>query len=70
MGFLLQESDRLSVGWGKGRVAELRSRLTLLGLQGLTPRPLATVVPPVAGVTLGAAQSDPGCRRDTAAGQL
>ena len=52
--FLLQESDRLSVGSVKGRVAELRSLLTFLYLQGLTPRPLATVVPPVAaGVTLG-----------------
>lgn len=47
--FLLQESDRLSVGSVKGRVAELRSLLTFLYLHGLTPRPLATVVPPVAG---------------------
>ena len=47
--FLLQESDRLSVGSVKGRVAELRSLLKFLYLQGLTPRPLATVVPPVAG---------------------
>ena len=47
--FLLQESERLSVGSVKGRVAELRSLLKFLYLQGLTPRPLATVVPPVAG---------------------
>ena len=47
--FLLQESDRLSVGSVKGRVAELRSLLKFLYLQGLTPRPLATAVPPVAG---------------------
>jgi integrase/recombinase XerD len=47
--FLLQESERLSVGSVKGRVAELRSLLTFLYLHGLTPRPLATVVPPVAG---------------------
>jgi integrase/recombinase XerD len=47
--FLLQESDRLSIGSVKGRVAELRSLLKFLYLQGLTPRPLATVVPPVAG---------------------
>ncbi len=47
--FLLHESERLSVGSVKGRVAELRSLLKFLYLQGLTPRPLATVVPPVAG---------------------
>jgi site-specific recombinase XerD len=47
--FLLQESDRLSVGSVKGRVAELRSLLKFLYLQGLTARPLASVVPPVAG---------------------
>ena len=47
--FLLRESERLSVGSVKGRVAELRSLLKFLYLQGLTPRPLATVVPPVAG---------------------
>ena len=47
--FLLQESDRLSVGSVKGRVAELRSLLKFLYLHGLTPRPLTTVVPPVAG---------------------
>jgi site-specific recombinase XerD len=47
--FLLQESERLSVGSVKGRVAELRSLLTFLYLHGLTPRLLSTVVPPVAG---------------------
>jgi site-specific recombinase XerD len=47
--FLLAESDRLSVGSVKGRVGELRSLLRFLYLQGVTPRPLATVVPPVAG---------------------
>ena len=47
--FLLRESERLSVGSVKGRVAELRSLLKFLYLQGVTPRPLATVVPPVAG---------------------
>ena len=39
--FLLQESERLSVGSVKGRVAELRSLLRFLYLQGLTPRPLS-----------------------------
>lgn len=47
--FLLSESDRLSVGSVKGRVGELRSLLRFLYLQGVIPRPLATVVPPVAG---------------------
>ena len=47
--FLLAESGRLSVGSAKGRVAELRSLLKFLYLAGLTPRPLVTVVPPVAG---------------------
>jgi hypothetical protein len=47
--FLLAEGRRLSVGSVKGRVAELRSLLRFLYLQGLTPRSLATVVPPVAG---------------------
>ncbi|MEV0291898.1 site-specific integrase [Kribbella sp. NPDC050820] len=47
--FLLAEGQRLSVGSVKGRVAELRSLLRFLHLQGLTPRSLATVVPPVAG---------------------
>lgn len=47
--FLLAEGQRLSVGSVKGRVAELRSLLKFFYLQGLTPRSLATVVPPVAG---------------------
>ncbi|MPY85494.1 MAG: integrase, partial [Actinophytocola sp.] len=47
--FLLAEAQRLSVGSVQGRVAELRSLLKFLYLQGLTPRSLATVVPPVAG---------------------
>jgi len=47
--FLLAESQRLSVGSVKGRVGELRSLLRFLYLQGLTPRPMAAAVPPVAG---------------------
>jgi len=47
--FLLAESGRLSVGSVKGRVAELRSLLRFLYLAGLTPRPMGSVVPPVAG---------------------
>jgi site-specific recombinase XerD len=47
--FLLAESERLSTGSVKGRVGEVRSLLRFLYLQGLTPRPLAVVVPPVAG---------------------
>jgi site-specific recombinase XerD len=47
--FLLAEAQRLSIGSVQGRVAELRSLLKFLYLEGLTPRSLATVVPPVAG---------------------
>jgi hypothetical protein len=47
--FLLAEGRRLSVASVKSRVAELHSLLKFLHLQGLTPRPLASVVPPVAG---------------------
>ena len=47
--FLLAESGRLSVGSAQGRVAELRSLLRFLYLAGLTPRPMGSVVPPVAG---------------------
>jgi integrase/recombinase XerD len=47
--FLLAEARRLSIGSVQGHVAELRSLLKFLYLQGLTPRSLATVVPPVAG---------------------
>lgn len=47
--FLLRESQRVSVGSAKGRVAELRSLLKFLFVRGLTPRLLTTAVPPVAG---------------------
>jgi site-specific recombinase XerD len=47
--FLLRESERVSVGSAKGRVAELRSLLKFLFVRGLTPRLLTTAVPPVAG---------------------
>lgn len=47
--FLLQESQRVSVGSAKGRVAELRSLLRFLFVRGLTPRLLTSAVPPVAG---------------------
>lgn len=47
--FLLDEGSRVSVGAVKGRVAELRSLLRFAYLRGLTPRPLAEAVPPVAG---------------------
>jgi site-specific recombinase XerD len=63
VGFLVRECARLTVGAGKGRVAELRSLLRFLYLKGLTPLPLATAVPPVAGwhdtrVPLGIATGD------------
>jgi site-specific recombinase XerD len=47
--FLLRESERVSVGAAKGRVAELRSLLKFLYVRELTPRLLTTAVPPVAG---------------------
>lgn len=47
--FLLGESERVSVGSAKGRVAELRSLLKFLYVRGLTPRLMTTAVPPVAG---------------------
>ena len=47
--FLLAETARLSVGAAKGCVAELRSLLRFLYLDGRVPLALATVVPPVAG---------------------
>jgi site-specific recombinase XerD len=47
--FLLAESERLSTGSVKGRVGELRSLLRFLYVQGLTSRPLAVALPPVAG---------------------
>lgn len=47
--FLLAECDRVSVGSAKGRVAELRSLLRFLYVEGLIPVALAASVPPVAG---------------------
>jgi site-specific recombinase XerD len=52
--FLLRECGRVSAGSAKGRVAELRSVLRFLYLQGLTPRRLGTAVPPVGGWRLAA----------------
>jgi site-specific recombinase XerD len=49
VGFLLRESERVSVGAAKGRVAELRSLLRFLHLKGFTPTALASAVPPAAG---------------------
>jgi len=49
VGFLVRECSRVSVGSAKGRVAELRALLRFLYLKGLTPMPLASAVPPVAG---------------------
>jgi site-specific recombinase XerD len=47
--FLLGECARVTVGAAKGRVAELRSLLRFLYVEGLTPLSLAASVPPVAG---------------------
>jgi site-specific recombinase XerD len=47
--FLLRECARVSAGSAKGRVAELRSVLRYLYLQGITPLRLGTAVPPVGG---------------------
>lgn len=47
--FLLRECARVSSGSAKGRVAELRSVLRFLYLQGITPSRLGTAVPPVGG---------------------
>jgi hypothetical protein len=47
--FLLRESERVSVGSAKGRVAELRSLLKFLYVRGSTPNLMTTAVPPVAG---------------------
>jgi site-specific recombinase XerD len=52
--FLLRECARVSAGSAKGRVAELRSVLRFLYLQGLTTRRLGTAVPPVGGWRLAA----------------
>jgi len=48
-GFLLAECERVSVGSAKGRVAELRSLLRFLFIEGWTLTPLAASIPPVAG---------------------
>ena len=47
--FLLRECARVSAGSAKGRVAELRSVLRFLYLQGITALRLGTAVPPVGG---------------------
>ena len=47
--FLLRECGRVSSGSAKGRVAELRSVLRFLYLQGITALRLGTAVPPVGG---------------------
>lgn len=47
--FLLRECGRVSTGSAKGRVAELRSILRFLYLQGITQLQLGTAVPPVGG---------------------
>lgn len=47
--FLLEETERVSVGSAKGRVAEMRSFLGFLFLTGRTDHALAVSVPPVAG---------------------
>jgi site-specific recombinase XerD len=47
--FLLRECGRVSSGSAKGRVAELRSLMRFLHLNGLTPTKLGAAVPPVGG---------------------
>jgi site-specific recombinase XerD len=47
--FLLRECARVSAGSAKGRVAELRSLMRFLHLQGVTPLRLGAAVPPVGG---------------------
>ncbi|MCC6225412.1 MAG: tyrosine-type recombinase/integrase [Microthrixaceae bacterium] len=47
--FLLAETERVSIGSAKGRVAELRCLLRFLFLCGHTAAPLAVSIPPVAG---------------------
>ena len=46
---MLAETERVSVGSAKGRVAELRCLLRFLFLEGWTAAPLAVSIPPVAG---------------------
>jgi len=52
--FLLRECGRVSAGSAKGRVAELRSILRFLYVQGITASRLGTAVPPVGGWRLAA----------------
>jgi site-specific recombinase XerD len=52
--FLLRECGRVSAGSAKGRVAELRSILRFLYVQGITAARLGTAVPPVGGWRLAA----------------
>ncbi len=47
--FLLAETERVSVGSAKGRVAELRSLLRFLFVEGWAPEAWAASIPPVAG---------------------
>lgn len=47
--FLLRECVRVSAGSAKGRVAELRSLLRFLYVEGITAFQLGTAVPPVGG---------------------
>lgn len=47
--FLLRECARVSGGSAKGRVAELRSLMRFLHLDGVTPTRLGAAVPPVGG---------------------
>jgi site-specific recombinase XerD len=47
--FLLRECGRVSAGSAKGRVAELRSILRFLHVEGFTALPLGAAVPPVGG---------------------
>jgi len=47
--FLLRECGRVSAGSAKGRVAELRSILRFLHVEGFTAVPLGAAVPPVGG---------------------
>ena len=70
--FLLRECGRVSAGSAKGRVAELRSILRFLYLQGITPLRLGTAVPPVGGWRLATLPPPTMTRRrrPAAAGQL
>ena len=47
--FLLAETERVSIGSAKGRVAELRCLLRFLFVEGWTVTSLAASIPPVAG---------------------